>query len=78
MCRFIWAPSARFERARYGLEGRCSVQLSYEGSEVRLVVVHLRGTDGIACHFDESIEAARSVMFRRRKSRAVITDICRI
>ena len=25
------APSARFERARYGLEARCSVQLSYEG-----------------------------------------------
>ena len=25
------APSARFERARYGLEGRCSIQLSYEG-----------------------------------------------
>ena len=26
------APSARFERARYGLEGRCSIQLSYEGN----------------------------------------------
>ena len=25
-------PSARFERAAYGLGGRCSIQLSYEGA----------------------------------------------
>ena len=31
MCQQL-APSARFERARYGLEGRCSIQLSYEGN----------------------------------------------
>lgn len=31
-------PSARFERAALDLEGRCSIQLSYEGTEASVPV----------------------------------------
>ncbi len=55
------APSARFERARYGLEGRCSIQLSYEGFPESLRRMHWRSALATSVLVNREIGAADRV-----------------